>query len=53
MDAIVVGMDMLIKKYQDTIKGKKRICLIINAMYPIKDPYEGTKVYTIAEQIMG
>lgn len=54
MDAIVVGMDMLIKKYQDTIKGKKRICLITNAMYPIKDPYEGTKedqVYTIAEQM--
>ncbi|KAL4585871.1 hypothetical protein LXL04_010498 [Taraxacum kok-saghyz] len=54
MDAIVVGMDMLIKKYQDTIKGKKRICLITDAMYPIKDPYEGTKedqVYTIAEQM--
>ncbi|XP_024995769.1 ATP-dependent DNA helicase 2 subunit KU80 [Cynara cardunculus var. scolymus] len=54
MDAIVVGMDMLIKKYQETIKGKKRICLITNAMYPIKDPYEGTKedqVYTIAEQM--
>ncbi|KAJ9537208.1 hypothetical protein OSB04_029941 [Centaurea solstitialis] len=54
MDAIVVGMDMLIKKYQETIKGKKRICLITNAMYPIKDPYEGTKedqVSTIAEQM--
>lgn len=54
MDAVVVGMDMLIKKYQETIKGKKRICLITNAMYPIKDPYEGSKedqVYTLAEQM--
>ncbi|XP_071736074.1 ATP-dependent DNA helicase 2 subunit KU80-like [Rutidosis leptorrhynchoides] len=54
MDAIVVGMDMLIKKYQDTLKGKKRICLITNAMYPIKAPYEGSKedqVNTIAEQM--
>ncbi|MFS7888968.1 putative DNA helicase [Helianthus anomalus] len=54
MDAIVVGMDLLIKKFQETIKGKKRICLITNAMYPIKDPYEGTKedqVLTLAEQM--
>ncbi|PWA51740.1 Ku70/Ku80 beta-barrel domain-containing protein [Artemisia annua] len=54
MDAVVVGMDMLIKKHKDTMKGKKRICLITNAMHPIKDPYEGTKedqVYTIAEQM--
>nr|XP_043625267.1 ATP-dependent DNA helicase 2 subunit KU80 [Erigeron canadensis] len=54
MDAIVVGMDMLIKKYQETMKGKKRICLITNATHPIKDPYEGTKedqVYTIADQM--
>lgn len=54
MDAIVVGMDLLIKKFQETIKGKKRICLITNAMYPIKDPYEGTKedqVSTLAEQM--
>ncbi|XP_076945842.1 ATP-dependent DNA helicase 2 subunit KU80-like [Bidens hawaiensis] len=54
MDAIVVGMDLLIKKFQETIKGKKRICLITNAMYAIKDPYEGTKedqVYTLAEQM--
>ncbi|GJU41180.1 ATP-dependent DNA helicase 2 subunit KU80 [Tanacetum coccineum] len=51
---LVVGMDMLIKKHKDTMKGKKRICLITNAMHPIKDPYEGTKedqVYTIAEQM--
>lgn len=42
-DALVVGMDMLIKKYGSTNKGKKRLCLITNALCPIKDPYEGTK----------
>ncbi|CAK7347919.1 unnamed protein product [Dovyalis caffra] len=54
LDAIVVGMDMLIKKYQATNKGKKRLCLITNALCPIKDPYEGTKedqVNTIAAQM--
>ncbi|KAJ4830539.1 hypothetical protein Tsubulata_032098 [Turnera subulata] len=54
LDAIVVGMDMLIKKYQSTNKGKKRLCLITNAMCPIKDPFEGTKedqVLTIASQM--
>lgn len=54
IDAIVVGMDMMIKKYQETMRGKKRLCLITNAIYPIKDPYEGTKedqVQTIAEQM--
>ncbi|KAL3814909.1 hypothetical protein ACJIZ3_016177 [Penstemon smallii] len=54
-DAIVVGMDMLIKKYGLTNKGKKRLCLITNAVSPIKDPYEGTKedqVNTIAAQMM-
>ncbi|KAF2282667.1 hypothetical protein GH714_043777 [Hevea brasiliensis] len=50
----VVGMDMLIKKYQLTNKGKKRICLITDAQNPIKDPYKGTKddqVSTIAVQM--
>ncbi|OMO73292.1 hypothetical protein CCACVL1_17353 [Corchorus capsularis] len=43
LDAIVVGMDMLIKKYNDLYKGKKRLCLITNAINPIKDSLEGTK----------
>ncbi|KAJ6679493.1 KU AUTOANTIGEN DNA HELICASE [Salix purpurea] len=54
LDAIVVGMDMLIKKYQATNKGKKRLCLITNALCPIKDSCEGTKedqVGTIAAQM--
>ena len=55
LDAIVVGMDMLIKKFGPTNKGKKRLCLIPHALHPIKDPYEGTKedqVSTIASQMM-
>ncbi|KAK4418764.1 ATP-dependent DNA helicase 2 subunit KU80 [Sesamum alatum] len=55
LDAIVVGMDMLIKKYGPTNKGKKRLCLITNALTPIKDPFEGTKedqVNTVAAQMM-
>ncbi|EEF50392.1 ATP-dependent DNA helicase 2 subunit KU80 [Ricinus communis] len=54
LDAIVVGMDMMIKKYQLTNKGKKRLCLITDAGNPIKEPYEGTKedqVSTIALQM--
>ncbi|XP_021280153.1 ATP-dependent DNA helicase 2 subunit KU80 [Herrania umbratica] len=54
LDAIVVGMDMLIKKYKDIHKGKKRLCLITNAIHPIKDSLEGTKedqVETIAAQM--
>ncbi|CAN1332539.1 ATP-dependent DNA helicase 2 subunit KU80 [Linum perenne] len=43
LDAIVVGVDLLVKKYQDANKGKKRICLITNAQCPVKDPIEGTK----------
>ncbi|GMH00585.1 hypothetical protein Nepgr_002424 [Nepenthes gracilis] len=43
LDAIVVGMDMLIKKYGPTNKGKQRLCLITNALCPIKEPHEGTK----------
>lgn len=47
-------MDMLIKKFGQTNKGKKRLCLITNAISPIKDPFEGTKedqVNTIATQM--
>ncbi|XP_031113355.1 ATP-dependent DNA helicase 2 subunit KU80 [Ipomoea triloba] len=54
LDAVIVGMDMMIKKYGLTNKGKKRLCLITNATCPIKDPYEGTKedqVSTIAAQM--
>lgn len=54
LDAIIVGMDMLIKKYGKTEMGKKRLCLITDALCPIKEPYEGTKanqVTTIAEQM--
>lgn len=34
---------MLIKKFGPTNKGKQRLCLITDAKYRIKDPYEGTK----------
>ncbi|KMT00104.1 hypothetical protein BVRB_1g019280 [Beta vulgaris subsp. vulgaris] len=54
LDAIVVGMDMVIKKYGPTNKGKKRLCLITNALSHLRDPYEGTKedqVSTIALQM--
>ncbi|XP_057980916.1 ATP-dependent DNA helicase 2 subunit KU80 isoform X2 [Malania oleifera] len=54
LDAIVVGMDMLIKKFGPTNKGKKHLCLITSAQCPIKEPYEGTKkeqVNTIAVQM--
>uniref|UniRef100_A0A1D1Z9U1 ATP-dependent DNA helicase 2 subunit KU80 n=1 Tax=Anthurium amnicola TaxID=1678845 RepID=A0A1D1Z9U1_9ARAE len=43
LDAIVVGMDMLISKFGSTNKGKLRLCLITDAKCPIKDPFEGTK----------
>lgn len=55
LDALVVGMDMLIKKYGPTNKGKKRICLITDTGSPIKDPYEGTKkdqVNTVVAQMV-
>ncbi|XP_075519221.1 ATP-dependent DNA helicase 2 subunit KU80 [Primulina tabacum] len=55
LDALVVGMDMLIKKYGPTNKGKKRICLITDTCSPIKDPYEGTKkdqVNTVVAQMV-
>ncbi|KFK36112.1 hypothetical protein AALP_AA4G079700 [Arabis alpina] len=51
LDALIVGMDMLIKMYAATQKGKKRLCLITNAACPTKNPFEGTKddqVSTIA-----
>ncbi|KAK7390110.1 hypothetical protein VNO78_25409 [Psophocarpus tetragonolobus] len=54
LDAVIVGMDMLIKKFGETNKGKKRLCLITNARCPIKESYEGTKeeqVTTIAKQM--
>ncbi|TKY63746.1 ATP-dependent DNA helicase 2 subunit KU80 [Spatholobus suberectus] len=54
LDAVIVGMDMLIKKFGETNKGKKRLCLITNAQCPIKESYEGTKeeqVTTIAKQM--
>nr|XP_023916236.1 ATP-dependent DNA helicase 2 subunit KU80 isoform X3 [Quercus suber] len=54
LDAIIVGMDILIKKFGETDKKKKRICLITNALCPIKESFEGTKedqVITIAEQM--
>ncbi|XP_047978720.1 ATP-dependent DNA helicase 2 subunit KU80 isoform X1 [Salvia hispanica] len=55
LDAVVVGMDMMIKKYKETNKGKKRLCLITNAVTPTRLPYEGTKedqVKTVAAQMM-
>ncbi|KAK4284922.1 hypothetical protein QN277_001690 [Acacia crassicarpa] len=54
LDAIIVGMDMLIKKFGDSNKGKKRLCLITNAHCPIKDPFEGKKedqISTIGKQM--
>ncbi|MED6145216.1 ATP-dependent DNA helicase II subunit 2 [Stylosanthes scabra] len=54
LDAIVVGMDMLIKKCPKSKKVKKRLCLITNAQCPIKAFTEGTKeeqVTTIAKQM--
>ncbi|XP_010544652.1 PREDICTED: ATP-dependent DNA helicase 2 subunit KU80 [Tarenaya hassleriana] len=54
LDALIVGMDMMIKKYGPTEKGKKRLCLITNAVCPTKDPFEGTKedqVSTIATKM--
>lgn len=43
LDAIVVGMDLLIKKLGTGSKGNKRICLITGAQSLIKEPDEGTK----------
>nr|APB87921.1 ATP-dependent DNA helicase 2 subunit KU8 [Dendrobium officinale] len=43
LDAIVVGMDMLIKKFGPTNKGKHRLCLITDAQHPVKEPDEGCK----------
>ena len=43
LDAVIVVMDMLIKKYGETNKGKKRLCLFTNAHFPTKPPQEGTK----------
>ncbi|KAH9788293.1 x-ray repair cross-complementing protein 5 [Citrus sinensis] len=46
---------MLIKKYGETYKGKKHLCLITDALCPLKDPDVGTKedqVSTIARQMV-
>lgn len=43
LDAIVVGMDLLIKKLGKGSKGNKRLCLITGAQSFIKEPYEGTR----------
>ena len=56
LDAIVVGMDMMIKKFPSTKSGKikKRLCLITSALCPTKGPCEGSKedeVGTIADQM--
>ncbi|XWS32324.1 hypothetical protein CRYUN_Cryun23aG0149700 [Craigia yunnanensis] len=54
LDAIVVGMDMLIKKYKNIYKGSKRLFLITDAIHPIKESLEGNKedqVRTIAVQM--
>ncbi|KAM7472109.1 hypothetical protein LguiA_010292 [Lonicera macranthoides] len=57
LDAIIVGMDVLIKKFGQTSKGKKvkkHLCLFTSANFPIRNPYEGTKeneVTTIAVQM--
>ncbi|CAL4937177.1 unnamed protein product [Urochloa decumbens] len=53
LDAIVVGLDMVIRKFGNT-KGKRRLCLITSAQHPLRDPPEGTKedqVDTIADQM--
>ncbi|CAM0878222.1 unnamed protein product [Alopecurus aequalis] len=53
LDAIVVGLDMLIKRFGNT-KAKQRLCLITDAQHPLRDPPQGTKedqVDTIADQM--
>lgn len=55
LDAIIVGMDILIKRFGKTDKKRKRLCLITNAICPIKDPFQGTKedqIITIGEQMV-
>ncbi|XP_020244256.1 ATP-dependent DNA helicase 2 subunit KU80 isoform X2 [Asparagus officinalis] len=47
-------MDMLIKKYGITNKGKQRLCLVTDAKHPIKAPSEGTKedqVHIVCQQM--
>lgn len=54
LDAVIVGMDMLIKKYGHTNKGKQCLCLITDAQHPIKAPSEGTKedqVHIVCQQM--
>lgn len=52
LDAVIVAMDILIKKFGVTHKEKKRLCLITNAQCPIKESCERTKeeqVTTVAK----
>lgn len=47
---------MLIKKYGVTNKGKQRLCLITNAMCPVKEPYDNAQdnqVDIISTQMKG
>ncbi|GMP42986.1 hypothetical protein CsSME_00012534 [Camellia sinensis var. sinensis] len=47
-------VEALQKLPRGTVAGKKRLCLVTNALSPIKDPFEGTKedqVNTIATQM--
>ncbi|KAG6547300.1 hypothetical protein Mapa_011237 [Marchantia paleacea] len=43
LDAIVVGMDLIVKKVAAGSKGNKRIYLITDGESPVKEPDEGTK----------
>ncbi|KAL3698242.1 hypothetical protein R1sor_012318 [Riccia sorocarpa] len=44
LDAIVVGLDMIVKKLGSASKGNKRIYLITDAQSAVRDPEEGTKL---------
>jgi len=43
MDAIIVGVDLLIRKLGRKSAGHKRLCLVTGAQSLIKEPDEGTK----------
>ncbi|BBN01736.1 ATP-dependent DNA helicase 2 subunit 2 [Marchantia polymorpha subsp. ruderalis] len=43
MDAMVVAMDLIVKKCAAGSKGNKRIYLITDGESPVKEPEEGTK----------
>ncbi|KAL2644979.1 hypothetical protein R1flu_012566 [Riccia fluitans] len=44
LDAIVVGLDMIVKKLGPGSKGNKRIYLITDAQSTVREPEEGTKL---------